>query len=1555
MRKGNRVAILLLLLVAASGTAYATCGGPGSLDCYIYGTGSGECASDAPGFCHTIQIDQEGHLECQGSAVCADAQSPTECGQIPDCTWSGGYAPTSYCASYGETCIGGYCCAGLVCDQRINTCTQPTGVCSYLQEKYNESFTQTVLQGKGGPNETLENLEKGIGIGPEDSSKGLASGSNLYQVGWFSDWKTAGLVGVAIAIAIIAVAAMIGHGFNLPEVKAFVDTELSQAVVSVLLIFALVGLIAFFDQTARLALAGADLPVACNANEPCYITAAKFYIDNLYDTAGSYARNELTESVKNQAAANAGISTQFNLWYLAFAGTSLRPNAGQSLRAERAGAIFETVSKLMASLNAQRYFLDAVAYGIAPVFMLLGILLRTFFFTRRLGGLLLAIAAALFIIYPLTYAFAWYTLNVTIYGERTSGAADPACPSECTARYPVAFYISPEGKIVGFETVQQIVRAGINALNWEQGGPKDSKGTAMYPGLVACRDLSTNGLSVPNECNGCPDYCREIPFPAGLPGCDIVECSSCNPGCKLLRQRTDCKDLCDKKCGMNCRTKTPVENGCFDKNEGDGIPEYRPADLSVSCAACNGCPTWCRVLQKLPGPDGGTELLYKNEPGCQKAECNNCPAGCMYETQIGASSKCDDACSAVINGRNVVCPYFCRVNGTMWSPPDLDRYDTTQDSIIGLCNEPEIAEACSRCPGGCLVDVPVPQPATCAPYPDKLHVSQSCNDCPEYCRWNDYDFITDATTGKLAKYSMTNLVTDAGQEGGPLVPYVCQQDFNGRLNCGGTACGSSCSAQGEPRFCRIFNESDTGHPDFCRLCPPEVRVNLTYTDATGLMTNSTALLKSGLTCEDNYCPPDDCKRVSPSDSSKVFQLPGQPAGCFDYDSSYNYIDVRNPDGTPKLPKNCELCQPFCRVVTKVGDEADGLDKDLKADACRAQVTRSRSTWCTMGSGTVCENKLDFEKRACCSDGLQCGPAPTPQTASTTDRVEGGKGSLSVALELPYTGDDLQYAWSFTAGDAEIAPGESITWTASGKSGSGLSGAGLPAQEGTVGSVTFSNAGTEITVYKQVCGPSGCATPACSLSTPRCNPDDTICAYNPVTDACKNLTAAPCSRNPVKCSPDDTVCTYNPATKTCRNTVDYIYTDYFSNITGMSVDYYGYQPGTKKCQSCKDYSIPMGGYCGDPETSGCCGKDDTYGQLTCDNYTRTCEPVDVTIDPCGSRPDTKWGGAVYCPSSCQYPAPSGITCHEYLGNGPRCEGKNVFDYVECKVHLDSASCVADTRCSLRDTQDVCAGPADKCANLPKETCELSSEFGCRWQTSDSITVPILLRDEPYNIDQACSQCPEHCRLMDGSRPLPTDCGVIGRQGEFIDCSTLSCPEVCRVAEPSGGSCGAADPLTLQCEGCPALCRRDQESAPDAATLPTDKPANICPTGTYCSESFTAYRNGCYSSCRLDNPPAETCEACYDCPLDCTFYPAVRTDCSEVCSDEALSAPLSIGPTDYIKKLPGAQGESDVKGVGALMVPALVLPLFCLVMVIAFVRILSHTLGGDIDIPGLGRII
>lgn len=679
--------------------------------------------------------------------------------------------------SYDQTCdpsgtAADLCVPGLVCDTSIspNKCNQPSSplVCTNAPAVYAAPpYVPATSTSYYDASTKITELETGTGIG--------GATSTFYQAGWFGSWQLSGVIGLAIAIAIIALAAMIGIAFNLPEVKAFANSEISQVIVSAILLLSIIAVIAACDQLANISLQVSSLPVGCNGNEPCHITAARYYLSSIYDVGNDAAENALYRAIVDQKSASSGLQFQTNFWYLLFAGTSMRINAGMSIEAERAGSVFDTASKLMVSIYAQKYFIEVVAFGIAPIFLLLGIVLRTFFFTRKLGGLLLAIAVALFTVYPLAYAFAWYTLNVTIYGERAFGpATDATCPQECSKTYPVAFFVNSSGEIMQFRTTQDLVQAGINDSNWDDGDVNDD-GTGEFPGLTACRDLSVAyGMlsadmpaNMQDQCSGCPDYCREVPFNPDMPGCDIAACSGCNAGCKIMRQRTDCAIQCSD-CDQSCRTQLPVENKCYNNVETNEAPVA--ANLTVDCGGCDGCPQWCKILV-MNYTSGQKQLMYGSEAACNINACKpqsllyptgTCREQCLYYSPL-TEVNCNGACSG--------CPEYCRVG----------NYDELV--LAGITTAPFDCNtaACTACPDVCKVNITLPTPSNypnCAPYPGTAGAAD-CDHCPEYCRFTSFDTPNFIASGSyLPRDSTTN------------IPYICSPDTVSWLDC--DACDSTC-------------------------------------------------------------------------------------------------------------------------------------------------------------------------------------------------------------------------------------------------------------------------------------------------------------------------------------------------------------------------------------------------------------------------------------------------------------------------------------------------------------------------------------------------------------------------------------------------------------------------------------------------------------------------------------------------------------------------------------------------------------------------------------------
>ena len=1362
---------------------------------------------------------------------------------------------TLFAASYDQDCTTSGCVLPLVCrtfteaGSMISRCTQPDTapnvVCTVMPEAWvNPLSGLTSGNNTSGPVKYIDMLANGTG-------RIMNNTTGFYQAGWFSDWKLSSITGVAIAIIIIAVAAMIGHAFNLPEVKAFVDTELMQAVVSVLLVASLIGLVAFFDEVARLAIEAGNLPVVCNPNEPCYISTAKQYLDGIYDSGKEYAKTSLQNSFDRQNLASAGYSTQFNVWWLAFGGANMRPNAGESIQAERTSAIFDTVTKLLAGIYAQKYFIELISFGIAPIFLLFGALLRTFFFTRKLGGLMLAIAISLFVVYPLTFAFAWYTLNVTVYGDRVLSVSDPSCPSECTATYPVAFYINGTGDIRQFRTTQEILRAGINRSNWASGGPDlNGDSTGDYHGLVACRDLSQAGIGIgPGDpswgnCENCPDYCRDVPFPSTLPGCDIAKCSYCNAGCKIMRQRFDCPQQCPN-CPADCKLRQPVENKCY-YPEGTSTPV--PADLGASCGGCEGCPSWCKVLY-----DDGTSrvLVNKDEKPCQVDACQPvsqgglCPDSCMYVSTLSSSeTNCDQICTK--DGE--VCPSYCR----LMDPAAVADYNTT--GITG-CDIPACSSACRNLCGINITgrDTEAINPGylgNCAPFPKISTTYPYCTGCPDYCRFQQFL--------NYSQYdSNTKLV--AGDISGVVLPEVCSKIALRDFDCEPGSCGDGCKSPSYPMLCREYASGETVD-GFCTKCPKEARLTLAHTSKAGTADYSgPPALSAALKCDEGNCA-GICK-------SNILQV--------------------TPETSNPLCKDYNAASQNCSTGTVAGQSPD---------ACRACIAGGGATCtCDPGSAVAGGRQMATQEKAETECGYDMPTASNPVVVSDVHDCVG----YSTTTPMPPT-SLTAYQRLFSCADSKdcymldtyVDRNYGATVTQTIYSGS------VPIADLTMNGMTRSSSGSTYysgTLYVAF-RPESVAS-ASGVFVDEVRADDGYALYDSASSSwAYNNWNSGCMVNPGITYPS----------------VHFVQTDSMHYaLNWINVD---------RCPSGADIVLRhMTLY---------------YTPATATTY----EYADLTYSAQAPVCDPDYRSCQRCP----------VSCRVGFSN---------------PAWLDATACTAQACGEENCTSD--------CKPAAPTSAQICYEYLGAGKDVDITAKPIGSRDNPlYNERDSCRQCPENCRIKysDGTY-YEGSCGLnVSNAGNaYIDCSAASCPDACRqtVQKPEGaGVCRALAISDKPCSSCSAFCRRSEIVIAPLTLKGEDKPPEVpekewnesgyCPTA-YCGEINPDTHLGCTEECRFADPPSIACEGCVECPTDCLYTPPTRTDCGDVCSEEALAGPINIGPSDFIKKLPGAQGEVDVKNAGVLMIPALVLPLFCLVMVVSFIRVLSPILGGDIEIPGLGRII
>jgi len=255
------------------------------------------------------------------------------------------------------------------------------------------------------------------------------------------------LVGVAlfIAVLLLAIGYMAATFMGDDRLKAWVGRELGQVFFSAIIIIAAVALVGSLDSWMRvLSLAGGpgwqayvDQGVCCipsaghncvlNAasearGRACHIEVATDYLQVLYESARQSASTYLSNYGWFGFLSRMSMSTTIVMKFMA--GLNITPFAGLEIPAELFAHLFDLAIKTMFLLRAQQLFLDFLWYPLFPVMISMGLVLRIFYFTRKLGGLLIALSLALYIVFPMFYVLS----NAILWGFMNDTAATSWAP-----------------------------------------------------------------------------------------------------------------------------------------------------------------------------------------------------------------------------------------------------------------------------------------------------------------------------------------------------------------------------------------------------------------------------------------------------------------------------------------------------------------------------------------------------------------------------------------------------------------------------------------------------------------------------------------------------------------------------------------------------------------------------------------------------------------------------------------------------------------------------------------------------------------------------------------------------------------------------------------------------------------------------------------------------------------------------------------------------------------------------------------------------------------------
>lgn len=571
--------------------------------------------------------------------------------------------------------------------------------------------------------------------GTTDTSKTFEESTEGAGLEILSSWQLLSVMALVISVILVAIAYMIGIGFEMPGMRAWAGTELVQIIANAILILVLLGCIIFVDTIISVIVedSGLNIPECTDPTQSCLKAVTLDYLRDYVESSKEGALSILKNNMDAMGWANRRYGIYCTPAILPFpclqAGFSTTVVAHNIMDTDMYAILFEYYTNLLASMEAQKFFVTEISFGMGPLILAAGIVGRSFFFTRKLGGLLIAIAIGIMFFFPAMYIFDWITLDMALAGDKAIEDQARSCPSECALLPPLAWIEGTDLVLVEMQDVYAEFSTADAAT-----------AAAIIDGSLAS---ATNSYgSVVKSCyygnyGKCPSVCRELPYPTAVPDCMNSSsnaefyCNALPEQCKVVRLVEEEAEMdpseyvlpppvdpedepfyCTTKCEFLCMGISNVSGKCLDYCTAGGPAPCTPTPPPVTEKKPDLCPASCKVIPPLKSDcrSGdcigsradcrvwqykGTDLTWYPQPpkdvgnygACIDAK--DCPVSlnanesCAYV--IPATGLCDGLCTG--------CPDHCRVDGA-----DTTKMDS--DCLSGGA----LSSACSQCPESCKIN-----------------------------------------------------------------------------------------------------------------------------------------------------------------------------------------------------------------------------------------------------------------------------------------------------------------------------------------------------------------------------------------------------------------------------------------------------------------------------------------------------------------------------------------------------------------------------------------------------------------------------------------------------------------------------------------------------------------------------------------------------------------------------------------------------------------------------------------------------------------------------------
>ena len=255
------------------------------------------------------------------------------------------------------------------------------------------------------------------------NSHSIANNKDIMKIflNYWAPWTGAIFYAMTIGLIIYVCSWFYASAVSDEKLKAWVKRELTQLVFSAVIFMAVLPIIVSianicvmlpaytpWSGTADGAAWAEFVEARCNMvvtgmERPCHIRIAEDYLQIL--AKSSQAQIQSVLRINSVIAVLSTFSIEFKGMVDPAGQLTVSPLVGLAVVSDTLQFVMDLQMKNFLTIRAQQYLIDFIHLGFFPMFLVIGIFLRIFYFSRKLGGLFIAIAISLYLVYPLMYVF----------------------------------------------------------------------------------------------------------------------------------------------------------------------------------------------------------------------------------------------------------------------------------------------------------------------------------------------------------------------------------------------------------------------------------------------------------------------------------------------------------------------------------------------------------------------------------------------------------------------------------------------------------------------------------------------------------------------------------------------------------------------------------------------------------------------------------------------------------------------------------------------------------------------------------------------------------------------------------------------------------------------------------------------------------------------------------------------------------------------------------------------------------------------------------------------